>query len=184
MAQPFPPAQYPTPPQNGIPAEYATAHTHQPADYTGPSTVTEHALTLYTPTHSHSEQPGNDSNTTALPANRVTAEEVVQTEGSQQLHLEPIDLSGKQQPKRLHVSNIPFRFRDPDLRQMFGVRQVVHEEVKDLQVIHDEGCLPWTRATRPVDPCQHWVLSGVPPPTTQELEKQVSRGPGESALIL
>ena len=23
--------------------------------------------------------------------------------------------------KRLHVSNIPFRFRDPDLRQMFGV---------------------------------------------------------------
>lgn len=72
MAQPFPPAQYPTPPQNGIPAEYATAHTHQPADYTGPSTVTEHALTLYTPTHSHSEQPGNDSNTTALPANTVT----------------------------------------------------------------------------------------------------------------
>lgn len=25
------------------------------------------------------------------------------------------------QPKRLHVSNIPFRFRDPDLRAMFGV---------------------------------------------------------------
>lgn len=29
--------------------------------------------------------------------------------------------AGKAQPKRLHVSNIPFRFRDPDLRQMFGV---------------------------------------------------------------
>jgi RNA binding protein fox-1 len=29
--------------------------------------------------------------------------------------------SGKNQPKRLHVSNIPFRFRDPDLRAMFGV---------------------------------------------------------------
>lgn len=27
----------------------------------------------------------------------------------------------KNQPKRLHVSNIPFRFRDPDLRAMFGV---------------------------------------------------------------
>ena len=27
------------------------------------------------------------------------------------------------QPKRLHVSNIPFRFRDPDLRQLFGVSQ-------------------------------------------------------------
>lgn len=32
------------------------------------------------------------------------------------------DGSGKAQPKRLHVSNIPFRFRDPDLRQMFGVQ--------------------------------------------------------------
>jgi len=28
---------------------------------------------------------------------------------------------GQGQPKRLHVSNIPFRFRDPDLRAMFGV---------------------------------------------------------------
>lgn len=72
MAQPFPPAQYPPPPQNGIPAEYATPHTHPPADYTGPSTVAEHALTLYTATHTQSEQPGNDSNTPALTANTVT----------------------------------------------------------------------------------------------------------------
>jgi len=28
-------------------------------------------------------------------------------------------------PKRLHVSNIPFRFRDPDLRAMFGVSMYV-----------------------------------------------------------
>ena len=35
--------------------------------------------------------------------------------------------SGKAQPKRLHVSNIPFRFRDPDLRQMFGVRETLTE---------------------------------------------------------
>ena len=28
-------------------------------------------------------------------------------------------------PKRLHVSNIPFRFRDPDLRNMFGVSRAV-----------------------------------------------------------
>ncbi|KAI4801133.1 hypothetical protein KUCAC02_000059, partial [Chaenocephalus aceratus] len=74
MAQPFPPGQYPPPPQNGIPAEYATphAHPHPPADYTGPNTVNEHALTLYTPTHSQSEQPGNDSNTPNLTANTVT----------------------------------------------------------------------------------------------------------------
>ena len=33
------------------------------------------------------------------------------------------DLNSNQSfgPKRLHVSNIPFRFRDPDLRQLFGV---------------------------------------------------------------
>lgn len=32
-----------------------------------------------------------------------------------------VDTDDKGTPKRLHVSNIPFRFRDPDLRQMFGV---------------------------------------------------------------
>jgi hypothetical protein len=33
----------------------------------------------------------------------------------------PVQDPSKNQPKRLHVSNIPFRFRDPDLRAMFGV---------------------------------------------------------------
>lgn len=33
-----------------------------------------------------------------------------------------VPMSQASQPKRLHVSNIPFRFRDPDLRNMFGVR--------------------------------------------------------------
>lgn len=64
----------------------------------------------------------------AVPARRRGADEVVvlpqQTDeaaqtDSQQLHSS--DNTDKQQPKRLHVSNIPFRFRDPDLRQMFGV---------------------------------------------------------------
>ncbi|XP_069373641.1 RNA binding protein fox-1 homolog 3 isoform X2 [Paralichthys olivaceus] len=134
MAQPFPPAQYPAPPQNGIPAEYTTPHTHPPADYTGPSTVAEHALTLYTATHSHSEQPGNENNNPSLTSNTVTAEEAVQTEGSQQLHLPPNDSSMKQQPKRLHVSNIPFRFRDPDLRQMFGQ----FGKILDVEIIFNE----------------------------------------------
>ncbi|XP_053269307.1 RNA binding protein fox-1 homolog 3 isoform X3 [Pleuronectes platessa] len=136
MAQPFPPAQYPVPPQNGLPAEYTTAHTHPPADYTGPSTVAEHALTLYTATHSHSEQQGNESNNPSLTSNTVTtqAEEAIQTEGSQPLHLQPNDSSMKQQPKRLHVSNIPFRFRDPDLRQMFGQ----FGKILDVEIIFNE----------------------------------------------
>ncbi|XP_071265110.1 RNA binding protein fox-1 homolog 3-like isoform X2 [Salvelinus alpinus] len=132
MAQPYPPAQYP--PQNGIPAEYAPPHPHPPADYTGQSTVAEHTLTLYTPTQTHSEQPGNENNTPTLTATLSQADEVAQTEVSHQLHLQQCDSSEKQQPKRLHVSNIPFRFRDPDLRQMFGQ----FGKILDVEIIFNE----------------------------------------------
>ncbi|XP_045065830.1 RNA binding protein fox-1 homolog 3-like isoform X1 [Coregonus clupeaformis] len=134
MAQPYPPGQYP--PQNGIPAEYAPPHPHPhpPADYTGQSTVAEHALTLYTHTQTHSEQPGNENNTSTLTATLSQADEVAQTEGSHQLHLQQCDSSEKQQPKRLHVSNIPFRFRDPDLRQMFGQ----FGKILDVEIIFNE----------------------------------------------
>ncbi|XP_041744947.1 RNA binding protein fox-1 homolog 3 isoform X3 [Coregonus clupeaformis] len=138
MAQPYPPAQYPPPPQNGIPAEYTAPHPphpHPPADYTGQSAVAEHALTLYAATQTHSEQPGNENNTPTLSATTVSqADEVAQTEGSQQLHLQQCDSSEKQQPKRLHVSNIPFRFRDPDLRQMFGQ----FGKILDVEIIFNE----------------------------------------------
>lgn len=40
----------------------------------------------------------------------------------------------KEQPKRLHVSNIPFRFRDPDLRQMFGQ----FGPILDVEIIFNE----------------------------------------------
>ncbi|CAD6238629.1 GSCOCG00008492001-RA-CDS, partial [Cotesia congregata] len=42
------------------------------------------------------------------------------------------DLKG--QPKRLHVSNIPFRFRDPDLRAMFGQ----YGPILDVEIIFNE----------------------------------------------
>lgn len=42
--------------------------------------------------------------------------------------------SNKAQPKRLHVSNIPFRFRDPDLRQMFGQ----FGTILDVEIIFNE----------------------------------------------
>ncbi|XP_042150535.1 RNA binding protein fox-1 homolog 3 isoform X8 [Ixodes scapularis] len=38
------------------------------------------------------------------------------------------------QPKRLHVSNIPFRFRDPDLRQLFGQ----YGAILDVEIIFNE----------------------------------------------
>uniref|UniRef100_A0A8C5FJN1 RNA binding fox-1 homolog 1 n=2 Tax=Gadus morhua TaxID=8049 RepID=A0A8C5FJN1_GADMO len=40
----------------------------------------------------------------------------------------------KAPPKRLHVSNIPFRFRDPDLRQMFGQ----FGKILDVEIIFNE----------------------------------------------
>ncbi|XP_043238886.1 RNA binding protein fox-1 homolog 3-like [Amphibalanus amphitrite] len=40
----------------------------------------------------------------------------------------------KEQPKRLHVSNIPFRFRDPDLRAMFGQ----FGPILDVEIIFNE----------------------------------------------
>uniref|UniRef100_A0A3B3V047 RNA binding fox-1 homolog 3 n=1 Tax=Poecilia latipinna TaxID=48699 RepID=A0A3B3V047_9TELE len=61
-------------------------------------------------------------------------DDVTQTEGSQQLQLQHSDSSEKQQPKRLHVSNIPFRFRDPDLRQMFGQ----FGKILDVEIIFNE----------------------------------------------
>ncbi|XP_073774760.1 RNA binding protein fox-1 homolog 3 isoform X38 [Danio rerio] len=135
MAQPYAPAQYPPPPpQNGLPGEY----THPGQDYTGPSPVPEHAaaLTIYTPTQTHSEPPGTDSSTPSLTgtSSLTQADDVVQTDGSQQLQLQPSDSSEKQQPKRLHVSNIPFRFRDPDLRQMFGQ----FGKILDVEIIFNE----------------------------------------------
>lgn len=121
MAQPYPPAQYPPPPQNGIPAEYAPPPPHPTQDYSGQTPVPpEHGMTLYTPAQTHPEQPGTEASTQPIAGTQTVpqADEAAQTD-SQQLH--PSDPTEKQQPKRLHVSNIPFRFRDPDLRQMFGV---------------------------------------------------------------
>uniref|UniRef100_A0A665TFP7 RNA binding protein fox-1 homolog n=1 Tax=Echeneis naucrates TaxID=173247 RepID=A0A665TFP7_ECHNA len=124
MAQPYTPAQYPPPPQNGIPAEFAAPHPLPTQDYTGQSRVPEHAMTLYTPTQTHSEPAGTDNSTPAITA----------TTTAPQLQLQHSDSSEKQQPKRLHVSNIPFRFRDPDLRQMFGQ----FGKILDVEIIFNE----------------------------------------------
>lgn len=55
----------------------------------------------------------------------------------------------KGSPKRLHVSNIPFRFRDPDLRQMFGVRVLVWFKALSMKYIN-KSVLIWS---------EHWVKS-------------------------
>nr|XP_061805452.1 RNA binding protein fox-1 homolog 3-like isoform X1 [Nerophis lumbriciformis] len=132
MTQPYTAAQYPPPPQNGIPAEFAAPHPLPTPDYSGQSRVAEHAMTLYTPTPTHGEPaPVTDSSTPAIaaPASAPQTDDVTQTDASQHS-----DSSEKQQPKRLHVSNIPFRFRDPDLRQMFGQ----FGKILDVEIIFNE----------------------------------------------
>ncbi|RXN10112.1 RNA binding fox-1 -like protein [Labeo rohita] len=168
MAQPYAPAQYPPPPpQNGLPGEY----THPGQDYTGPSPVPEHAaaLTIYTPTQTHSEPPGTDSSTPSLTGTSSIpqADDVAQTDGSQQLQLQPSDSSEKQQPKRLHVSNIPFRFRDPDLRQMFGVNNATARVMTNKKVAN-----PYTNGWK-LNPVvgavygpEFYAVTGFPYPTT------------------
>ncbi|NXA21083.1 RFOX3 protein, partial [Ibidorhyncha struthersii] len=114
-------------------AEYAPPHPHPTQDYSGQSTVPEHAMTLYTPAQSHAEQPGTDASTQSIAGTQRVpqTDEAAQTD-SQQLHSS--ENTDKQQPKRLHVSNIPFRFRDPDLRQMFGQ----FGKILDVEIIFNE----------------------------------------------
>ncbi|XP_042590507.1 RNA binding protein fox-1 homolog 3-like isoform X6 [Cyprinus carpio] len=130
MAQTYTP-QFAHPPQNGIPAEFTALPTQ---DYAGQNRVPDHGLTLYTPAQTHSDLVNADSNTPAISSNTAPTEDVTQTEVSQQLlHLESTE---KQQPKRLHVSNIPFRFRDPDLRQMFGVNNATARVMTNKKVVN------------------------------------------------
>ncbi|XP_073503888.1 RNA binding protein fox-1 homolog 1 isoform X7 [Phyllobates terribilis] len=132
MAQPYASAQF-APPQNGIPAEYTTPHPHPAPDYTGQSTVPEHTLSIYTPAQTHSEQGVTDSNAQTVSGTATQTDESAQTDGQQQTQSSE-NTENKTQPKRLHVSNIPFRFRDPDLRQMFGQ----FGKILDVEIIFNE----------------------------------------------
>nr|XP_013795683.1 PREDICTED: RNA binding protein fox-1 homolog 1 isoform X2 [Apteryx mantelli mantelli] len=118
MAQPYASAQF-APPQNGIPAEYTAPHPHPAPDYTGQTTVPEHTLNMYPPAQTHSEQSAADTNAQTVSGTATQTDDAAQTDGQQQTQSSE-NTENKSQPKRLHVSNIPFRFRDPDLRQMFG----------------------------------------------------------------
>ncbi|XP_074409123.1 RNA binding protein fox-1 homolog 1 isoform X24 [Zonotrichia albicollis] len=60
-------------------------------------------------------------------------DDAAQTDGQQQTQSSE-NTENKSQPKRLHVSNIPFRFRDPDLRQMFGQ----FGKILDVEIIFNE----------------------------------------------
>ncbi|XP_030671526.1 RNA binding protein fox-1 homolog 2 isoform X29 [Nomascus leucogenys] len=126
MVQPFTTIPFPPPPQNGIPAEYGVPHTQDYAGQTG-----EHNLTLYGSTQAHGEQ---SSNSPSTQNGSLTTEGGAQTDGQQSQTQSSENSESKSTPKRLHVSNIPFRFRDPDLRQMFGQ----FGKILDVEIIFNE----------------------------------------------
>ncbi|KAL2298826.1 hypothetical protein Nmel_014432 [Mimus melanotis] len=145
MAQPYASAQF-APPQNGIPAEYTAPHPHPAPDYTGQTTVPEHTLNMYPPAQTHSEQSAADTNAQTVSGTATNprgkrapvgeqreTDDAAQTDGQQQTQSSE-NTENKSQPKRLHVSNIPFRFRDPDLRQMFGQ----FGKILDVEIIFNE----------------------------------------------
>ncbi|XP_072890242.1 RNA binding protein fox-1 homolog 2-like isoform X3 [Hemitrygon akajei] len=126
---PFPPPPPPPPPQNGIPTEYTVPHTQ---DYTGQTPVPDHSLNIYASSQTLGEQSGTIANVQPV-SGTATTDEAAQTDGQQQTQSTESNES-KPIPKRLHVSNIPFRFRDPDLRQMFGQ----FGKIIDVEIIFNE----------------------------------------------
>ncbi|XP_077195757.1 RNA binding protein fox-1 homolog 2 isoform X5 [Paroedura picta] len=127
MVQPFTTIPFPPPPQNGIPTEYGVPHTQ---DYAGQTS--EHNLTIYGSTQAHGEQ--NTNSATTQNGSLTQTEGGAQTDGQQSQTQSSENTESKSTPKRLHVSNIPFRFRDPDLRQMFGQ----FGKILDVEIIFNE----------------------------------------------
>ncbi|EPY80950.1 RNA binding protein fox-1 3-like isoform 1-like protein [Camelus ferus] len=123
-------------------------------------------MTLYTPAQTHPEQPSSETSTQPIAGAQTVpqTDEAAQTD-SQPLH--PSDPTEKQQPKRLHVSNIPFRFRDPDLRQMFGVNNATARVMTNKKTAN-----PYTNGWK-LNPVvgavygpEFYAVTGFPYPTT------------------
>ncbi|XP_016313590.1 RNA binding protein fox-1 homolog 2 isoform X2 [Sinocyclocheilus anshuiensis] len=112
----FPPPP-PPPPQNGLALEFGAGSIYSAGGQTE------------APAGASST---SSSNPSAQLSDRSTQAEVqcvsVGAAGSNE------SSEAKGTPKRLHVSNIPFRFRDPDLRQMFGQ----FGKILDVEIIFNE----------------------------------------------
>ncbi|KAM4720692.1 RNA binding protein fox-1 homolog 2 isoform 6-T6 [Rhinophrynus dorsalis] len=126
MVQPFAAIPFPPPPQNGLSTDYGSQHTQ---DYATPSN--EHGLPLYGGGQSHAD---HNAPATSTANASSTQTDGAQTDGQQQQTQSSDSTETKPTPKRLHVSNIPFRFRDPDLRQMFGQ----FGKILDVEIIFNE----------------------------------------------
>ncbi|KAG8556267.1 hypothetical protein GDO81_017999 [Engystomops pustulosus] len=131
MVQPFAAIPFPPPPQNGLSTEYGSQHAQEYA-----ASTTDHGLPLYGGGQGHSE---HNAPATSTANTSSTQTDGAQPEGQQQQTQNTDSTETKPTPKRLHVSNIPFRFRDPDLRQMFGQ----FGKILDVEIIFNERGSKW-----------------------------------------
>ncbi|CAM9402396.1 unnamed protein product [Lampetra planeri] len=139
MAHAYPSGQFAAPSQNGVAADYGAAPpppphaalphgvvpdygTGQPGGGVAPPPDHDVAAALYT-TAAVAQQP---------PASHHHHHHHQQQQ--QQHHQQQQTAQSGGTPKRLHISNIPFRFRDPDLRQMFGQ----FGKILDVEIIFNE----------------------------------------------
>ncbi|XP_062853866.1 RNA binding protein fox-1 homolog 2 isoform X2 [Trichomycterus rosablanca] len=120
----FPPPP-PPPPQNGLPLDYGGSSIY-PAGGQGQVEATAGI----------SNPPSTQStlNTQQLSDGSPQTEQQCVSGGGSGLSGTEDSSDSKLTPKRLHVSNIPFRFRDPDLRQMFGQ----FGKILDVEIIFNE----------------------------------------------
>ncbi|XP_036425952.1 RNA binding protein fox-1 homolog 2 isoform X1 [Colossoma macropomum] len=120
----FPPPP-PPPPQNGLPLEFGASSLYSAG---GQGQVE--------PTAGISNPPSAPStlNTQQLSDGSPQADNQCVSGGGSGVSGAEDSAEGKVTPKRLHVSNIPFRFRDPDLRQMFGQ----FGKILDVEIIFNE----------------------------------------------
>ncbi|XP_047988122.1 RNA binding protein fox-1 homolog 1-like isoform X6 [Leguminivora glycinivorella] len=97
-----------------------------------------------------------------------------------------VPVSQASQPKRLHVSNIPFRFRDPDLRNMFGQ----YGTILDVEIIFNERGSKVNNATARVQTkkpptvpnvCVQWP-EAVQRATAAAMLRREPRGPLDPSL--
>ncbi|XP_063080000.1 RNA binding protein fox-1 homolog 2-like isoform X2 [Engraulis encrasicolus] len=119
----FPP---PPPPQNGLASEFGGA-----LYAAGPQGPAEAGAGTNGPTPA----PSSVSTPTEVPSQVEVGPCVTASGAGVSASVSVCDSSeAKGTPKRLHVSNIPFRFRDPDLRQMFGQ----FGKILDVEIIFNE----------------------------------------------
>ncbi|KAL1005843.1 hypothetical protein UPYG_G00064660 [Umbra pygmaea] len=119
----FPPPP-PPPPQNGLALEYGTS-LYAAGAVQGPAEAGQAGPNPSTSTQSSLNNQQSDV------SSQIDGQLVALGGGS----VGSVgDDSEKGTPKRLHVSNIPFRFRDPDLRQMFGQ----FGKILDVEIIFNE----------------------------------------------